>query len=224
MAKTGIEAANEMLSKKTPVNRDDYLNRVAQTVKDDQFYNEDGEYSDDEIREMAGYVFDNYNFDKAFEEDWDGDYKGYNEFMDHFYDNFGDLGYERGQRKKEWVYPSSWDKYDVEQKENAIRQYLSGYQHAKDPDYKYMEKIKNEVYKNIDDYYSKKYNRKYANSRNDIWRERAMRLAAKYPDNAYIKNLALIASDPNGVDHEDLIEDIVSTFGLKNYSKRGEDY
>lgn len=220
MAKNPLELGNSLLNKKTKVNKDAYLNRLLSDK--DRSYNEEGLYNDDEIREMAGYVFDDYGFNDSNEEDWDDPkYSGYDEFRDHFLDNFGGLTYSRGQRGVPWSYPSGWDKMDVETKNSAIDYYLDGYYSQKKPDYKYGKQIRDEVYKNIDDYFFKKYGRKYSGSESDHWRERALALAQKYPDNAYAQNLALIAHDRNGVDHEDFIKDLIEAFGFGNNRERG---
>lgn len=204
---------------KTKIDRDAYINRLMSDK--DRSYNDEGLYNDDEIREMAGYVFDDYGFGKMHEEDWnDPKYTGYDEFRDHFLDNFGNLHYGRGSRGLPWKYPSGWDKLDVETKNNAIDYYLEGYYNQKNPDRKYGKKIRDEVYKNIDDYYQAKHGRAYTGSEADHWRERILDLAARYPDNAYVKNLALIAKDVNGVDHQDLIEDLIKTLGFGNSYER----
>ena len=217
--KNPLELSKDLQGKKTPINRDAYIKRLFDDP--DRSYNEEGLYNDDEIREMAGYVFDDYGFNKANEEDWDDPkYSGYDEFRDHFLDNFGGLTYSRGQRGVPWSYPSGWDKMDLESKNNAIDYYLEGYYGQKKPDYKYAKQIRDEVYKNIDDYYKTKFGRNYQGTNADHWRERALNLAAKYPDNAYIQNLAQIAKDRNGVDHEDLIKDIIDTFGFGNSYER----
>lgn len=219
MAKSPLDLSKQLQNSGTPINKDAYINRLLSDP--DRSYNEEGLYNDDEIKEMAGYTFDDYGFNKHKEEDWDDPkYSGYDEFRDHFLDNFGGLSYQRGQRGVPWSYPSGWDKFDVESKNNAIDYYLEGYYNQKKPDYKYAKQVRDEVYKNIDDYYQKRHGRPYTNSASDHWRERVLNLAQKYPDNAYIKNLALIAKDINGVDHQDLIDDIIETLGFGNSQER----
>ena len=202
----------------TPINKEDYISRI---LKERNDYDKEGLYNDDEVKEMAGYVFDDYGFNDLTEETWEGEnYTGYDEYRDHFLDNFGGLNYDRGKRGVKWSYPSGWDKFDVETKNDAIDYYLDGYYSQKKPDYAYAKALRNEVYKNIDDYYQKKHGRPYTGSDVDHWRERAIDLARQHPDNAYLQNIALIANDKNGVDHEDLIKEIINVFGFGNSKGR----
>ena len=211
--------AQSLAKSGTPINKDAYIKRLLDDP--DRSYNEEGLYNDDEIREMAGYTFDDYGFNKMSEDEWDDPrYNAYDEFRDHFLDNFGGLSYQRGQRGVPWSYPSGWDKFDVESKNNAIDYYLDGYYSQKKPDYKYAKQIRDEVYKNIDDYYQAKHGRPYTGSQSDNWRERVLAFALRHPDNAYAQNLGLIAKDRNGVDHQDLIDDLIETLGFGNYNER----
>lgn len=194
----------------TPINKDAYLDRLIKN-KDYGDYNDEGLYNDDELREMASYVFDDYGFNDATEEQWDDPrYSGYDEFRDHFLDNFGGLLYDRGRRGVKWSYPSGWDKYDLETKNNAIDYYLDGYYSQEKPDRKYAKSIRDEVYKNIDDYYQKKHNRPYTGSKVDAWRERASGLS---------DNLKAAAPGLANLTDEQ-IEDLIKIFGFANFKER----
>lgn len=48
------------------------------------------------------------------------------------------------------------------------------------------------------------------------WRKRAKEFAANNPDNVYASRFAEIADDRNGVDHSDLIDQIIEVFGFKD--------
>lgn len=192
----------------TPINRDNYISRI---LKERADYDKENLYNDDEIREMAGYVFDDYGFNDSVEETWDDPrYSGYDEYRDHFLDNFGGLNFDRGKRGIKWSYPSGWDRMDVETKNRAIDYYLDGFYSQNKPDYKYGKSIRDEVYKNIDDYYQAKHGRKYTGSRVDHWKERASGLS---------DNLKKLLPGLSNLSDED-IESIIEIFGFGNNGER----
>ena len=53
----------------------------------------------------------------------------------------------------------------------------------------------------------------------EVWKDRARKLAKKNPDNAYYNNILQIADDRNGVDHSDMIQEIIDAFG---FNRNGE--
>ena len=168
--KNPIELAKELQGKKTPINRDAYIKRLFDDP--DRSYNENNTYNDDELRELAGYVFNQYGFDKHNEEDWDdpSKYGGYDEFRDHFLDNIGSLSHYRGLNGAPWKYPSSWDNMTAREKQDTYNNYW--YSFTNSPQYragglKQLIPLSDEINRRIKNEYKKKYGRNYTGSNVD---------------------------------------------------------
>lgn len=208
------------LSKKLtgiPSRRDSFINRGFNDQNIKGYGKETGiNYSDDELKELMGYTFDSYDFDDP--EDKRSEDEIYNNFYNKVLDRWGGLQYERASRNLPWKYPSNWDSLSTEGKEEELRNYTDTLNSLASSDYKLLNIVPS-VKQRIAQEYQQKYGRPYTGSSEDIWRERAIRFAEAHPDNAYAQNIGQIARDVNGVDHSDLIKDIIDAFHFNRYDR-----
>lgn len=221
MAKNIPDLVNELnpSQPKPRVKRDSY---VARALKDPNVRNygsgpDAEQYSDDELKELGEYIFDAYQFNE--EDPNDDEYQG---FYDHLLDNYGSLQYYRGSFGKPYKQASAFDKYSTQNQIDDLDRYLGGLlgggYEGHELDWRTKQKLyddaRNSGIAAIKNSYKQKYGRDFTGSPEDYWRESAITLAQKYPDNAYLQNLAWIANDPNGVDHTDLIKELIKAFGF----------
>ena len=213
MADKNIEGIVSNLTapkEKARIKRDNY---AARAVNDPQVreYGKDAEnYNDDEISELSKYIFDAYQFD---EDNIDKDeYQG---FIDHLFDNYGDLNFYRGAFGKPYSKTSNFLNDSVENQLKELDLYLNGvggYGYDSVPvDREVRRKLYSQYEKEgldeIKNAYKTKYNRDFTGSDVDFWIDRAHRQLAKNPNDPFYQNLAKM--------NDEQIKQLIDIFGFK---------